>query len=143
MSGPYGRCRLHVEGPNTPALPSVRRGQHVGGEVCRLLEELARPQSLYVCSRVLEGGIYLHTICSEMSDSPCGTLTRGQKQLSLSSQTRMGPLHGCMIVCTCQGICAPDLHGFIGLGVESLPNSIELHLPPIRHQPLLKAPAQS
>ena len=54
----------------------------------------------------------------------------------------MALLLGCMDVCTCQGICVPDLHGFISLGVEALPNSIELHLPPIYHQPLLKAPAQ-
>ena len=77
MSGPYGCCRLHVEGPNTPALPGVRRGQHVGGEVCRLLKEPARPQSLYVYPRVLEGGIYLHITWQEMSGR--------QNQLSLSS----------------------------------------------------------
>ena len=35
------------------------------------------------------------------------------------------------------------LHGFICLGVEALPGSIELDLPPIRDQPLLKAPARS
>ena len=56
---------------------------------------------------------------------------------------------------TCSGVCChgsqrairqakrsrPHLHGFICLGVEALPGSIELDLPPVCHQPLLKAPA--